>query len=224
MYEPAPWGIKWIVSDAEKFTDNIDVFNWTELDDRNLVRVEKWEKAWCHETDFFTRVPSIEPTFVTYKRTHLAEWENDAAHSDYAWNLNEFLLDNGLKLKEGEEMFSLERPDGFDDEGEVEIEWIKRGDPSGKIIEYWDKIQFRFNLRWGGMICQNQMADLHLFKKGDHLEGMDDALLQMRAGDAAMVHVPSNKGSKGRENNLGKGCNIPAYDPFMYEISVMAVV
>ena len=52
---------------------------------------------------------------------------------------------------------------------------------------------------------------------------MDDALKQMRPGDSAMVFIPSNKGNKGREANLGKGCVIPAYDPFTYEIHLMAV-
>jgi len=160
LYEPAPWGIKWMTSDAEKFEDTIDVFAWMDLDERNLVRVEKWEKSWCHETDFFTREVAKEPAFITYKRTPVAEWENDKAHSDYAWHLNEFLLDNGLKLKEGEEMFNLERPDGYDEEGEIEIEWRKRGDPSGKIAEYYDKVQYRYTIRWEGLICRSEMFDL----------------------------------------------------------------
>merc|ERR1719345_263961 len=89
MNEPAPWGLKWLIDDAEKYTDNIDVFVWSELDKRNFVRVEKWEEAWCHETDFFSREVSKERTFKTYLRTPVAEWKNDANIAEYKWNLNE---------------------------------------------------------------------------------------------------------------------------------------
>lgn len=78
--------MKWIANDAEKFLDRIDVYVLSES--KNGARVEKWEEANCYEQDYFTKEDAKSVTFKTFKRTTLAEWEDNNQYADYAWNLN----------------------------------------------------------------------------------------------------------------------------------------
>jgi hypothetical protein len=62
--EPHPWGPNWLSSTSHKFKGNLDVIQWTELD--NTAVVENWRWANCYEKDYYSQVVSTKPSFQTF--------------------------------------------------------------------------------------------------------------------------------------------------------------
>jgi len=62
--EPFPWGNNWLGATSHKFKGNLDVYQWTELD--NSAVVEQWRWANCYEKDYYSQVVETKPAFQTF--------------------------------------------------------------------------------------------------------------------------------------------------------------
>ena len=62
--EPYPWGTNWVMGTSHKFKGNLDIIQWTELD--NSAVVENWRWANCYEKDYYSQKEDTKPTFQTF--------------------------------------------------------------------------------------------------------------------------------------------------------------
>jgi len=65
--------------------------------------VEEWTEADCYDKDFLTKIQDKTPTFRTWQRKKIAKYDDfsDEAKADDRHHLNQFFIDNGVKIKEG---------------------------------------------------------------------------------------------------------------------------
>jgi len=126
---------------SNKFKGNLDIINWTELE--NHAVVEEWTWSNCYEKDYYTQVEASSPTFQTFGRKEIARWVNDPNHYEYEWNLNKFLLDNGLELLPGRVEVNTDPPKGYSaQEPPFEVNMIKEGE--GDLITDSDVVYIHY--------------------------------------------------------------------------------